>query len=74
MSDKIYRVTSKHIESIKLLQNWYNEQQYDSGPSSSDHNSIKISWLSGMMKKTHYDEHERNMLNKMVNKYNEKLV
>jgi hypothetical protein len=35
--------------------------------------SIKVSWLNGMLKKTHYDEHQRNMLNKMVKKYNEKL-
>jgi hypothetical protein len=34
-------------------------------------NSIKVSWLHGMLKKEHYDEHQKAMLNKMVFKYNE---
>jgi len=67
VSDKIYKITSKHRESIELMQGWYIEQQ-------SAHHSIKISWLRGMMKKEHYDGHERNMLNKMVKKYNKRLV
>ncbi len=31
---------------------------------------IKVEWLSGMMKQQFYDDHQKRMLNKMVDKYN----
>ena len=33
-------------------------------------NNIKIDWLSGIMKQQFYDDHQKRMLNKMVNQYN----
>ena len=64
---KIHTFTSEHKQYLLEIQSRYAK----SNPF--DIHSIKIGWLNGMMKKTHYDEHERRMLNKMVNKYNKKL-
>lgn len=33
-------------------------------------NNIKVDWLSGIMKQQFYDDHQKRMLNKMVNQYN----
>ena len=33
-------------------------------------NKIKEDWLSGIMKQQFYDDHQKRMLNKMVNQYN----
>lgn len=33
-------------------------------------NKIKVDWLSGIMKQQFYDDHQKRMLNKMVNQYN----
>ena len=63
---KIHKFTPEHKFSVIRILNFYN----DMGDSI---HSIKVSWLNGMLKETHYDEHQRNMLNKMVKKYNEKL-
>ena len=64
---KIHEFTPEHKKFLVRILNFYNDM------GDIQHN-IKVSWLNGMLKKTHYDEHERNMLNKMVKKYNEKLV
>lgn len=64
---KIHTFTTEHKQYLLEIQSWYNSHTHND-------NYIKVSWLNGMIKKTHYDEHERNMLNKMVKKYNEKLV
>jgi len=64
---KIHELTPEHKKFLVRILNFYNDM------GDIQHN-IKVSWLNGMLKKTHYDEHERNMLNKMVKKYNEKLV
>ena len=37
---------------------------------SDEMHGIKVSWLHGMLKKEHYDETQKAMLNKMVFKYN----
>ena len=67
VSNKIHKFTSEHKSVLlKLMINYKKEDPTI--------HSIKVSWLNGMMKKTNYDEHERNMLNKMVKKYNERLV
>jgi hypothetical protein len=67
VSNKIYDFTSDHKKVLlKLMINFKKDDPII--------HSIKVSWLNGMMKKTNYDEHERNMLNKMVKKYNERLV
>ena len=63
---KIHTFTSEHKEILTKIQNWYKD--HEPWP-----NSIKVGWLNGMMKKPHYDEHERRMLNKMVTKYNLRL-
>jgi len=64
---KIEHFTSEQLSSLQNIRGWYMEQQ-------TTHNSIKVSWLFGLIKKGHYDLHERNMLNKMVKKYNKRLV
>ncbi len=64
---KIHEFAPEHKKFLVRILNFYNDMGLI------QHN-IKVSWLNGMLKKTHYDEHERNMLNKMVKKYNEKLV
>ena len=48
---------------LRTLQSWYLTQ-------SDEMHGIKVSWLHGMLKKEHYDETQKAMLNKMVVKYN----
>ena len=37
-------------------------------------NKIKVDWLAGMMKQQFYDDHQKRMLNKMVTKYNGRIL
>ena len=67
VSNKIYKIGPKEMRYMGQIQKWYDEV-------GEIQHTIKVSWLNGMMKKSYYDEHERNMLNKMVKKYNETLV
>ena len=64
---EIHEFTPEHKKYLVRILNFYNDV-------GDIQHTIKVSWLNGMLKKTHYDEHQRNMLNKMVKKYNEKLV
>lgn len=64
---EIHEFTPEHKKYLVRILNFYNDV-------GDIQHSIKVSWLNGMLKQTHYDAHQRNMLNKMVKKYNEKLV
>lgn len=64
---EIHEFTPEHKKYLVRILNFYNDV-------GDIQNSIKVSWLNGMLKQTHYDAHQRNLLNKMVKKYNEKLV
>ena len=47
---------------LERLMKWYAK---DNGI-----HKINVEWLSGMMKQQFYDDHQKRMLNKMVDKYN----
>jgi hypothetical protein len=64
MNHSIHTFSDEQKVFLRTLQSWYLTQ-------SDDMNSIKVSWLHGMLKKEHYDEHQKAMLNKMVLSYNE---
>jgi hypothetical protein len=64
MAEKINQFEENQYQYIERILKWYAKDK--------NSNSIKVDWLSGMMKKQHYDDHEKRMLNKMVKKYNER--
>ena len=64
MAEKINQFEENQYQYIERILKWYAKDK--------NSNSIKVGWLSGMMKKQHYDDHEKRMLNKMVKKYNER--
>jgi len=68
VSNKIYTMTPSKSKAISKIVNYYIDTAIDT------EHKIKVSWLMGMRKKTNYDEHERNMLNKMVKRYNKENV
>ena len=66
MAEKINQFEDYQYQYIERILKWYAKEKTA--------NYIKVSWLSGMLKKQHYDEHEKRMLNKMVNNYNSKTI
>jgi len=61
-------MTPSKSKAISKIVNYYIDIAIDT------EHKIKVSWLMGMRKKTNYDDHERNMLNKMVKRYNKENV
>tara|TARA_Y100000389_G_scaffold181177_1_gene196564 strand:- start:348 stop:569 length:222 start_codon:yes stop_codon:yes gene_type:complete len=49
---------------LERLIKWY------SGKNWKGIQKIKVEWLSGLMKQQFYDDHQKRMLNKMVEQYN----
>jgi len=54
----------EHYKYLERLIKWYAKDSVK--------NSIKVEWLSGIMKQQIYDDHQKRMLNKMVKQYNER--
>lgn len=63
MNHSIEKFSDEQKVFLRTLQSWYLTQ-------SDEMHGIKVSWLHGMLKKEHYDETQKAMLNKMVFKYN----
>jgi len=64
MNHSIETFSEEQKVSLITLQHWYIKQN-------DTIHSIKVSWLDGLLKKDHYDETQKVLLNKMVLSYNE---